>query len=91
VSTPERSAYQAAWRTRRRSGDNSADVLLTALRAHEVDGVWTDPESEVHMWLFDCWQRGVPPSRLSMEATRKMVSALPSIIRPFQELRRILR
>ena len=66
-------------------------MLLAALRAHEVDAVWTDPDSEAHAWLFDCWQRGVAPSRLPFEATKKAASLLPGIVRPFRELWRVFR
>lgn len=64
VTTPERLAYAEAWRARRQTGDDSPEVLLVELRAHEVAAVWTDPESELHAWPFACWQRGVGPSRL---------------------------
>jgi hypothetical protein len=91
MSTPERRAYRAAWRTRLRTGDGSTDLLIAELLAHNADPTWTDPNSELHGWLMDCWRRGVAPRRLPFEAIKKGASFVPPVARAFREIYRSLR
>lgn len=91
MTTSERLAYSNAWRTRHETGDASPAILINELRAQGVDPVWTDPDSEVHKWVMDCWQRAVTPRRLPLEATKKAASALPTITRAFREVLKALR
>ena len=91
MSTSERRAYRNAWRARRRTGDVSAWVLISELHAQNADPTWTNSDSDLHSWLMDCWRRGIPPRRLSVEAIKKGATLVPPIARGHRELFRYFR
>ena len=91
MSTPERRAYRDAWRVREQTGDTSQELLLDKLRAHEAGPVWSDGTADLHKWLMSCWERGVSPGALTVEAAKQMVKLVPRIVKPFRDLVRYIR
>ena len=91
MSTPERRAYRDAWRLRQQTGDYSSALLLRKLEDHGADPVWSEPDGELHRWLMDCWDRGVSPMALGVEAAKQAATLLPRITKPFRDLLRHFR
>ena len=90
MTTRERRAYREAWHARQQTGDESHELLLDRLRANGADPVWSEPGGELHEWLMGCWDRGVSPGGVSLEAAKMMAGLIPRLVKPLREVLRYL-
>jgi hypothetical protein len=91
MASPERRAYREAWNARQQTGDESHELLLHRLRANGADPVWSEPGGELHEWLLDCWDRGVSPRAIGVEAAKLVAGTIPRLVAPLREVLRYLR
>ena len=57
-------AYMAAW-ARRRGRSDSVELLVAELKAHNVPGAYTRPESRAELFLwFDSWEHQRTPDEV---------------------------
>lgn len=57
-------AYEAAW-ARRDGGSGPPELFVAELKAHNVPGAYTHPESRAELFLwFDSWDKGRTPAEV---------------------------
>ena len=75
-------AYAEAWSKRRRTGDGSDQVLLSALAAHDVQ------LGKAHEVMLDIWRRGTPPHSVPDDALAHGLVLAPPVAGALAEIAR---
>jgi hypothetical protein len=64
-------AYAKAWSQREVDSDQSAAPLMSAMKAANVPGIYTQPErNDLVAIAFDAWDRGLTPEQFRVHFRR---------------------